>query len=250
MNRDELVRYLNERLDIASMDDVSVNGLQVQGAPEVRKVALVTDAAMALYQKAAAAGCDMIIAHHGMIWNSIRSVTGRDYEHLRFLIVNGINLYGAHLPLDAHPELGNNAALAEAAGLEGVEPFGDYHGATIGFSGRLTPPRSREVLASMWQEAVGGEPVILPFGPNTVATVGIISGGGSSLLREAIDKGLDCFVTGEGRHEDHHLAREAGINVIYLGHYHSETLGVKAVGRELTERFGLETLFIDEPTLV
>lgn len=250
MNRDELVSYLNDRLDVNSLDDASVNGLQVQGKSEVNRVGLATDAALAVYQKAAAQRCDMLITHHGLIWHSIRSVTGRDYEHIRFLIEHGINLYGAHLPLDAHAELGNNACLADLAGLVERQPFGEYHGATIGFSGRLPKPLSRERLAATWRDILGGESLILPFGPDEIRSVGIISGGGSSLLGEAVARGFDCFVTGEGRHEDYHAAKEAGINVIYLGHYHSETLGVKAVGEELEARLGLETVFIDEPTIL
>ena len=143
-----------------------------------------------------------------------------------------------------------DAALARVVGLTALAPFGRYRGAFIGYKGVLPSPESLESLAAAWQRVIGGEPMILPFGKRDVQSVGIVSGGGSSALGEAIESGLDCFVTGEGRHDDHHQAREGGIAVIYLGHYHSETLGVKAVGRELEDRFEIETVFVDEPTML
>lgn len=250
MQRDELVRYLDEKLGIQDMDDVSVNGLQVEGTTDVNKIALITDAALSLFQKAQQEGCDMVIAHHGIVWGGIKRITGPVYRQIKTLINNDINLYAAHLPLDAHPTLGNNAQLAQLANLLDITPFGNYHGANIGVSGRLAHPVSIGQLAKTWQNAIGGTPVTLPFGAARIQSVGIVSGGGSSALNEAIDNGLDCFVTGEGRHENHHTALEAGINMILLGHYHSETVGVKAVGNDLEEQFGIETIFIDEPTIL
>ena len=125
-----------------------------------------------------------------------------------------------------------------------------YHGSTIGFHGHLPRPLRRVDLAVVWQEHIGGEPLILPFGEDSIRTVAVVSGGGSSALAEAVEIGVDCFVTGEGSHQDHHLAMEARINVIYLGHYHSETPGVKAVAADLKTHFNLETVFLDEPTLL
>ena len=250
MLRDDLVSYLNDRLLIDTFQDVSVNGLQVEGKTEIQKVALAVDAALSVYEKAAAQDCDMIIAHHGMIWGGLSSVTGTVYAQLKFLLDRGINLYAAHLPLDAHTALGNNAQLAEAVALEDIVPFGKYHGRYLGFSGRLPEPCDAETLAKRFFDTVGGTPLVLPFGKSSIETVGIISGGGAGSLSEAAAEGIDCFVTGEGRHENHHFALEAKLNVIYLGHYHSETLGVRAVGRELEEKFGLSCIFIDEPTLL
>jgi dinuclear metal center YbgI/SA1388 family protein len=250
MQRDELVRYLNERLNIAAYRDSSVNGLQVEGSREVERVALVTDAALSLFERAAAVSCDMIIAHHGIIWGGLSSITGRTYAQLKLLFDHNLNLYASHLPLDAHPELGNNAELARIAQLTDLTPFGKYDGQMIGFCGRPPRPLSLKELSEIFRAEVGGAPLMLPFGKALIETVGIVSGGGSSSLAEAVDRGIDCLVTGDGRHENHHFALESNINVIYLGHYHSETPGVKAVGRELTEKFGLDCTFIDEPTLL
>ncbi|MCP4676248.1 MAG: Nif3-like dinuclear metal center hexameric protein [Deltaproteobacteria bacterium] len=251
VKRNELVRYLDERLETNTVEDVSINGLQVQGRDDVRKIGLATDAVLAVYKRAKDLDCDMLIAHHGIIWGGgIRSVTGRDFEHIRFLIESGINLYAAHLPLDAHPEVGNNAELARMVELGNREPFGNYHGVMLGFKGTLPKPMTLDELAAIWQKEIGGESIGLPFGKKTINTLAVVSGGGSSALPEAIAKGIDCFVSGESRHEDHHLALEGKINVLYLGHYHSETAGVRAVGLEIAERFDVETVFIDEPTIV
>lgn len=250
MNRDEVVHWLNERLNIAAFKDLSVNGLQVEGRPEVRKIALVTDAALKLYERAAEHKCDMIIAHHGMIWGGLTSITGRVFSQLKALFDAEINLYAAHLPLDAHPELGNNIELARMISLTDIEPFGESHGQMIGVCGKLPAPMRPDDLAAAFSGKIGGAPLVLPFGKSKIETVGIVSGGGGGMLEEASARGLDCLVTGEGRHENHHLALESHLNVIYLGHYHSETAGVKALGRAIETELGLTCLFIDEPTLL
>ncbi|MCP4197510.1 MAG: Nif3-like dinuclear metal center hexameric protein [Proteobacteria bacterium] len=250
VKRDELVHYLDERLQIGSIDDVSVNGLQVQGAGEVSKVGLATDAALAVYKQAASMSCDMLVVHHGIVWGGIRRITDRMYEHIKFLIENDMNLYASHLPLDAHPELGNNAILANIIGLQDTQPFGEYHGMTLGFGGALPKPLSLDELAQACQSKIGGAPLALPFGPTQIKTVALSSGGSSSMLPEAIAGGFDCFIAGEGRHEDHHLALEGKINVLYIGHYHSETVGVKALGQDIASHFKIETVFIDEPTIL
>jgi dinuclear metal center YbgI/SA1388 family protein len=250
VKRDDLVNYLDERLQIGSIDDVSVNGLQVQGVAEVKKVGLATDAALAVYKQAASMECDLLVVHHGIVWGGIKRITDRMYEHIKFLIEKEINLYAAHLPLDAHPQLGNNATLAKMIGLQNTKPFGDYHGVTLGVGGALPQPLSIEELARVWQGKIGATPLALPFGPKKVRTVALSSGGSSSMLPEAIKGGYDCFVAGEGRHEDHHLAAEGKINALYIGHYHSETGGVKALGQDIEDHFEIDTVFIDEPTIL
>jgi dinuclear metal center YbgI/SA1388 family protein len=245
---DGIRAFLDDLLDIRGMEDSSRNGLQVQGADEVTKVGLATDAALATYRKAAEAGCQLLFVHHGLIWGGLDSITGRVHDHVRYLLEHGLSLYAAHLPLDAHPQLGNNARLADICGLEERRPFGDYHGIALGFSGRLPAPLTLDELSARFTAEVGSEPRALAFGPPSISTLAVVSGGGSGDLPLAADAGLDCFVTGEGRHENHHLALEAGINVLYLGHYRSETVGVRAVGEALARRFGVATVFIDEPT--
>jgi len=245
--RDRIVAFLDERLRVGEFDDASSNGLQVQGAKDVRKIALATDAALATYRRALEEGCQMIVAHHGLIWGGIDRVVGRDYDHLKLLLDNDLNLYAAHLPLDAHPEIGNNAVLARMLGLEDHRPFGAYHGMKLGFAGRLPAPTDLDSLARSLSRSLGGSPKTLGFGPDRIETVGVVSGRGG-VLEEAIADGLDCLVTGEGKHEEHHVALEGGLNVVYAGHYATETVGVKAVGEELEREFGVETVFIDVPT--
>ena len=247
-NRDEIVRFLDERLDVRRVKDKSSNGLQVAGRTEVRKLAIATDAALATYERAAAGGCDMLLVHHGLIWGGIQYVTHRNHRHLKFLLERDLNLYAAHLPLDMHPEIGNNALLAKGLGLAGARPFGDYHGEMIGIAGELPEPLSAMDIADRFAAIVDGEPKLLAFGPASNRTVAIVSGGGGSAFQEAAEAGVDCFVTGEASHEIFHAARESGVNVVLLGHYRSETIGVRALGGEVSARFGIPSLFIDEPT--
>jgi dinuclear metal center YbgI/SA1388 family protein len=192
----------------------------------------------------------MVVAHHGLIWNTPRRLTGAHGRHVRFLLDQGISLYAAHLPLDLHPTLGNNAGLARLLGLVRRKPFGRYHDRVIGFQGVLPRPRTIRDLAAGLDRALGGRSVLLPFGRRMIRSVGVVSGGAAEELAEAIEKDLDCYITGEPIHACHHLALEAGINVIFAGHYHTEKPGVQAVGRWLARRFGLETVFLDLPTVV
>jgi dinuclear metal center YbgI/SA1388 family protein len=247
-NRDEIVRFLDERLDVHRVSDRSSNGLQVAGKMDVRKIAVATDAAIATYERAAADGCDLLLVHHGLIWGGIQYVTHRNHRHLRFLLERDLNLYAAHLPLDMHPEIGNNALLAQGLGLAGTRPFGDYHGEKIGIAGSLAAPLAALEIADRFAAIIDGEPKLLPFGPAANRTVAIVSGGGGSTFTEAAEAGFDCFVTGEASHEIFHAAREGGVNVVLLGHYRSETVGVRALGEEVSARFGVPAIFIDEPT--
>jgi dinuclear metal center YbgI/SA1388 family protein len=244
----DIVRFLDERLDIRRIKDRSNNGLQVAGKSEVNRITVAADAAMAVYKRAAAENCDMLIVHHGLIWGGIQYVTHRNREHLKFLLEHEINLYAAHLPLDMHPEIGNNAILSSILGLDEKLPFGNYNGEDIGFSGTLRKPLSTEEIAGMFSKQIGGTPEILGFGPAENRTVAIISGGGGSVLKEAAEKGFDCFVTGEMSHDVYHAAMEGHINVILLGHYLSETVGVRVLGEEAAVRFQIPLVFIDEPT--
>jgi len=247
-DRRDIVARLDALLDVEEVEDSSSNGLQVEGVETVTRVALATDAAMATFARAIDLGCEMLLVHHGIIWGGIERVTGATRRRLELLLSSGLNLYAAHLPLDLHPELGNNAVLARIAGLVDTAPFGRYRGRLIGVRGTLPEPIPAADLAERWRAEIGGEPRILPFGPDRVRTVGVVSGGGGSIIGEAVSSGLDCFATGEAEHVLHHEALEGGVSVICLGHYASETVGVRAVGEELERRFGVETVFVDEPT--
>jgi len=245
--RTEIVKFLDEKLGIKDISDTSNNGLQVEGAEDVNKVGLIVDASLEGYQKAKDLGCQMIIVHHGLIWNGIKYVKGRDLKHVKFLLNNEINLYAAHLPLDKHEEWGNNIGLAELLSLKHIEPFGKYKGIDIGFSGELKKEMTVGEIAEKMKEALGGEVTTLPFGKEENKKIGLMSGGGSFALDDAIEQGLDCFITGEGPYHSYIVAKENEINVIYLGHYHSEQLGVKSIGQALEKKFGVETEYINHP---
>ncbi len=250
VKREELIRYLDERLDIESVTDYSMNGLQVQGTDQIDKAALAVDAALITFRKAAEQKCPIILTHHGILWKSPERITGPFYEKIKFLINRNINLYAVHLPLDAHPELGNNAELARMMELNEIKPFGydRMSGIHLGFSGQLPDEMTVEELRNVWRTNLACEPKVLPFGPKKIRKAAIVSGSAGNMLGEAIKEGLDCFITGEGSHPHYHQALEFGIHVIYLGHYHSEKPGIKALGKELEKIFKIQTVFIDEPT--
>jgi dinuclear metal center YbgI/SA1388 family protein len=244
-DRDAIVALLDETLKTAEIKDSSCNGLQVQGAGEVRRVGLAVDACLEAYEKAAAEGAQMLIVHHGLIWNGIRSVTGRHYNHIRFLLEHDLNLYASHLPLDMHAEHGNNIQLARALELQEIKPFGNYHEMVIGYQGVLAKPTPLQEVADRLTGPLGGKPLLLGNGPEKIRSVGIVSGGAGDMIDQAADARLDCYITGEPMHFGYQLSRELGSNVIYLGHYHSEKLGVQAIGRLLTEKLGVESVFLE-----
>lgn len=159
-----------------------------------------------------------------------------------------VSLYAAHLPLDAHPEVGNNVSLARLLELEVVGPFGTYHGVTIGLEARPPEPVPAAELARRLQERLNSPVTLQAYGPPRVRRVGIVSGGGAELIRQAAEQGLDLFLTGERSHTFFHEAEERGLHVLYAGHYATETLGLQALGRHLSERFGLSTTFLHLPT--
>jgi dinuclear metal center YbgI/SA1388 family protein len=212
--------FLDKELRIRDIDDCSRNGLQVEGAEKVRRVALAVDACGAAYRAAADENCQMIIAHHGLIWDGLPYITGNVFRQLKFLFDCGISLYAAHLPLDLHPKYGNNARIAAMLGVRSLKPFGDYKGVMIGCEGVLPAAADIRALSGRLEKAFGGKNVLLPFGKPEIRRVGVVSGRAGEILAEAIEKKLDCFITGEPKHEHYHLAKEARINVIYCGHYY------------------------------
>ena len=246
--RDGLVAHLDEYLDTAGWSDKSLNGLQVEGAERVERIALATDAALATIELAGEARCQMLITHHGLFWGRPEPVTGPHKARLAALLRADLSLYVSHLPLDAHPEVGNNAVLARLIGIEDREPFGSWGDRTIGVIGRLLEPIDRASLAARIEALLGSPSDVLPFGPELVERVAIVSGAAADLIPEVAAAGADAFVTGETSHTAFHQALERGVNVVFAGHYATETLGVRALGDYLAERFGLETVFLDAPT--
>ncbi|OQY35614.1 MAG: Nif3-like dinuclear metal center hexameric protein [Spirochaetaceae bacterium 4572_59] len=236
-------------IDQMSEKDSSLNGLQIGDRDsEVRKVAFAVDACLETFQKAVEEGADVLFVHHGLFWGRPQAVTGPLYKRFEILIKNGLALYAVHLPLDMHPEWGNNAVLAQILGLENLEAFGNYKGTKIGVKGIFPSPVKRDDIVKKlfggWEQSIQ----MLPFGRDAVRSVGIISGGAPREVQDAIDEGLDLYITGDASHEIYHICIEAGINVIFGGHYLTETSGVQAIQKKMNKDLSLETVFIDVPT--
>jgi dinuclear metal center YbgI/SA1388 family protein len=244
----DLVRWLDDYLRVREIRDdaVALNGLQVENAGEVTRVAVAVDACQAVFEMAAAAKADLLIVHHGLFWGGLEPLTGRHHRRVATLLRHGIALYGAHIPLDVHPEVGNNCVLAGRLGMPVQGWWGEYQGAPIGVRGELDLPR--ETLGERIAAALGVQPRVLPGGPARVRHVGIVTGAGGSMIAEAKAAGLDTLITGEGKHHSYFDAEELGVNVFYAGHYATETAGVQALGARLAEQHGLPWSFLDHPT--
>ena len=226
--------------------DGAVNGLQVENRGAVTRIAAAVDASLATIKLAIAVKADLLVVHHGLFWSPSHPWTGTKYELLQLLIENNLAVYSSHLPLDAHPRLGNNAQLCAALGLKNLRPFFESHGQTIGFKTQIKI--SRAELAAKLARATGAKPRVIPGGPAICHRIGVVTGGAGDGLKLAADEGMDTFVTGEGPHWTYALAEELGINMLYGGHYATETFGVKALASHLSKKFKLPWTFIDHPT--
>ena len=224
----------------------AVNGLQVDSPRDIGRVAVAVDAAQATVERAVEWGADLLLVHHGLFWDGGAPVTGRRYRRLKAILDAELAVYSAHLPLDVHPEVGNNAVLAHELGIEPRGSFGDYKGWPLGVWGELE--LSRDELRSRLESVLGGPVQLIPGGPERVRKVGVITGGAGSMVPAAVAAGLDAFVTGEGAHHNYFDAEEGGLNLFFGGHYATEVWGVKALARHLEGKFGLEWTFIDHPT--
>ncbi|WP_284009898.1 Nif3-like dinuclear metal center hexameric protein [Haloarcula pelagica] len=253
METGDIAARLDERLAIEDYADIdaSPNGLQV--GPDDRAVdhvAVAVDAAAETIERASEAGADLLVTHHGIVWGSVERVTGRTYDRVAPLIGNDLALYVAHLPLDGHQDLGNAAGLADLLELTDRRPFGSMGPEYIGQAGTLADPRPVEEITGTLESSLdtGGQPVqLLDFGPDRVEEVAIVTGSGVDWLDEAVETGADLLITGEGKQQAYHEAREAGLNVALAGHYATETFGVRSLAARI-EEWGPTTTFVDCPT--
>lgn len=251
MKTEPLLQYLDQYLGVLGHADYprALNGLQVEGPDEIRKIVACVDASERSISAAAELGADLLLVHHGLFWDGLLPITGRRHRRLHLLLTHGIGLYSVHLPLDAHPEVGNCILLARALGLEPAGRFGRHEGTDIGWWGTLGDPEEPERFRDRLSAAVGGGKVHwVPGGPGRVGKVGVVTGAGGSFVGEAVSSGLDALVTGEASHHHHFDATEEGIHLFLAGHYATETFGVRALAGHLGERFGLEWEFVDQPT--
>jgi dinuclear metal center YbgI/SA1388 family protein len=247
----EILAHLDELLDIAAFEDYGPNGLQVPGAEDVELVVSGVSGQAELFERAAAAGAQLVLVHHGILWDFQPRRIGRvQARRLRALLAKDISLAAYHLPLDAHPEHGNNALIATALGCEdtGRQPFGYAKGQAIGVEASFPGDGiSAEELVRRVEAATHREPLAFLAGPDPVRTIGIVSGAAAELVQEAIDRGLDAFLTGEPAEHVMATAREAGINFLAAGHYATETFGVRRIGDLIAQHFGISHDFVDIP---
>jgi len=251
MERNVITDYLDSYLEIGSLTDDSANGLQVENSGTVDRIGLAVDACHESITKAAQAGCNLLVVHHGLYWGRQELVLDHHYQRIRDLIIADMALYTAHIPLDAHPEIGHNRVIAEHLELVDAEPFALYHGRAIGVKGRFNRLFSRTEAASEVEKVIGCRQGFLTFGPDIISTAAIVAGSATdtALFRELKREGIDLFITGEPKHGAFHLAREFGLNIFYGGHYQTETFGMKALGEHLHKRFSIPVSFVDAPCI-
>ena len=243
MRREELVSYLDRLLEPAKFRDYCPNGLQVEGRGEVQRIVAGVTASQALLDAAVEWQTDAILVHHGYFWKGDDGrITGLRRQRLGTLINHDINLLAYHLPLDAHPELGNNAQLAMRLGWLPEGRFGEQD---IAWSGRLAEPCELDVLVSKVTQVLGREPLVIGQDCRPIRRIGWCSGGAQGYFEQAIALGVDAYVSGEISEQTVHLARESGVAYLAAGHHATERYGVEALALHLAERFGLDCTFID-----
>lgn len=244
----QIVAFLNETLKTTSVPDYpgAHNGLQLDNGGEVRKIVSAVDACLPVIEEAVECGADLLIVHHGMFWQGVRPITGPLYRKLKLAMDAGLAVYSSHIPLDIHPTLGNNVLLMRELSLgEGI-PFFDWKGINLGrrshFGGRLGD------LVEKLEAVTGSSAHVRGDLDQAAGVVGMITGGAGSEIEKIAEEGITTFITGEGPHWSYPLAEELGVNLIYGGHYATETLGVRELGSLLERNFGLGHHFIDHPT--
>ena len=244
----EIVRYANETLRLAEIEDYpnALNGLQIENNGRVSKIGAAVDACGAIFQMAVAHEIDLLVVHHGFFWRGLRPLTGPHLRALQVALSRNLALYSAHLPLDFHPSLGNNALLAAALGLEKTEPFLEIKGQAIGLQA-VAGLRRDELIAKL-DQSLGGPVRCIGAGPMEIKSIGIVTGGAGGEIYEAARAGVDSYITGEAPHWAAVAAEELGINLFLGGHYATETFGVKALAAELAEKFEMPWEFLDHPT--
>ena len=244
----DIVHYCDRLLRTNEVHDYdgAVNGLQVENRGRVTRIAAAVDASISTVQLAIKARADLLVVHHGLFWAERQPWTGATYQLSRLLLEHNLAVYSSHLPLDLHPRLGNNAQLSAALGLKKTAPFFFTKKQHVGLACRARLPLTE--LARRLQAAVGAKPIVVRGGPSVCQRIGVVTGGAGGELKLAAAEGVDTFVTGEGPHWSYAAAEELGLNLLYGGHYATETFGVKALAADLSKKFKVPWSFLDYPT--
>ena len=245
---DAIVKYCDRILEPGAFVDYdrAHNGLQVENRGSVIRIAAAVDASLSTVRMATEAGANLMVVHHGLFWSPTVPWVGRKYELIRELLAADLAIYSMHLPLDAHPRLGNAAQLARALGLSRLKPFFEHKGKCVGVQAEAR--MTRDDLSHRLSVLLGRAPIALPGGGGTCRRIGICTGGAGAEMALAVREGVDTFITGEGPHWTFAMAEDLGLNVFYGGHYATETFGVKALAKDVSRRFKLPWEFIDHPT--
>lgn len=251
-NRDEIIAFCDETLDIGTFGDYGPNGLQVPGKSEVERIATAVSAHLASIEAAVDTGAELLLTHHGLFWDfHPRALTEAMAARLKLALESGLSVAGYHLPLDAHPEIGNNALIVKQLGFEPAPvsfgEIGEARGRSIGAIGRRAEPIAAAELFNLVDRELDREPLVFAEGPEMVSTIGVVTGAGASDIHQAIALGLDAYLTGEPSEHVMADAREGGIHFIAAGHYATEICGIRTLGDLVAQRFEVEHEFIDLP---
>ena len=250
MQRDKIIDFIDGYLDGKNIKDASWNGLQAEGAPEVKKIAFGVSASLECIKRAAISGADMLIVHHGLLWGKAQPFKGPFKQKLELLFKSGMSLAAWHLPLDKHPVAGNNARILKMLGAKQLKPFGVHDGMSIGFKGVFPGGKNIDTVINALTGGLGSDILGFRFGAKTIKTLGVVSGGAASMFTQAIEAGLDLYITGEVSEFVQETARENATNFISAGHYNTEKPGVQALAELLKAKFKVKTEFIDVPNPV
>ena len=243
-----LAKYCDALLQTQRFSDWpgAANGLQVENCGTVSRIAAAVDGSLATIRLAVERGADLLVVHHGLFWSPSHPWVGNRHKMIRLLVESDLAVYSSHLPLDAHPELGNNSLLARSLGFKKTRPFFFEKNQWLGVRAQTT--LGRDALAGRLEKSLGNKPLVIPGGPLVCRKIGIVTGGAGQELKLAAEEGVDTFITGEGPHWTFAQAEELGLNVFYGGHYATETFGVKALAQHLSRKFKIPWVFIDHPT--
>jgi len=245
MKRDKIVNFINDYLESNKIKDYSKNGLQVEGKEEIEKILFAVSISIEVIKKAIEIKADMIIVHHGLFWGIEEVIKGKFKEKIKLLIENEINLCAWHLPLDKHKEIGNNISILKFFKPEKIKPFGFYDGQEISYEAFLRKPVKLKNIVDSIIKNLNTKPLILDFGPEKIKRLAVVSGGGQKMLKEAVEKKLDLYITGEASEFCFEMARENKINFISAGHYNTEKTGILALKKLIEKKFKIKTFFFD-----
>ena len=244
----DIVSYTDDFLRVREVGDWdnALNGLQIENSGRVKRIGAAVDVSTRVLTEAAKTNVDLLIVHHGLFWPGLQPVRSALRRQLQLAFSNDIALYSAHLPLDIHPKVGNNAALATALGLKSAQAFLEEKGQPVGLKARASIPRSE--LIRKLRKALGGPVKVFNFGPKETHAIGVVTGGAGSEIYRVAQENIDTFITGEAPHWAAVAAEELGMNLLLGGHYATEVFGVKSLASHLSKRFGIPWQFIDCPT--